>query len=126
MQRHSGDDDIKVAILARDPKIPTCKLLEAFWIKAKNPTMNSREECPKIRRDLAPYLRIVRQCGEVQTSTICDSERLFFLGGSQVKKAVGFREVVGLVITVEIFHHSVCAVEAFDLVCCLLVYPSRL
>ena len=55
IQKHSGDDfDIKVAILARDTKTPTRKLLEAFWINAKNPTMNSREECPEITRDLAP------------------------------------------------------------------------
>uniref|UniRef100_A0A0K0DAP6 GIY-YIG domain-containing protein n=1 Tax=Angiostrongylus cantonensis TaxID=6313 RepID=A0A0K0DAP6_ANGCA len=61
IQKHNGDDfDIKVAVLARDAKTPRRKLLEAFWINAGKPTMNSREECPEITCDLAPYLRIYR------------------------------------------------------------------
>uniref|UniRef100_A0A0K0DFU6 GIY-YIG domain-containing protein n=1 Tax=Angiostrongylus cantonensis TaxID=6313 RepID=A0A0K0DFU6_ANGCA len=59
IQKHSGNDfDIKVAILARDTKTSTRKLLKAFWIDATDPTMNSREEYPEITRDLAPYVRI--------------------------------------------------------------------
>uniref|UniRef100_A0A0K0DIX9 GIY-YIG domain-containing protein n=1 Tax=Angiostrongylus cantonensis TaxID=6313 RepID=A0A0K0DIX9_ANGCA len=93
IQKHRGDDfDIKVAILALDPKTPTRKLLEAFWINATNPTMNSMEECPEITRDLAPYLSIDRWQGVLQSSAICDSERLFFVRGGQVKNAVGFFE----------------------------------
>uniref|UniRef100_A0A0K0CVJ9 GIY-YIG domain-containing protein n=1 Tax=Angiostrongylus cantonensis TaxID=6313 RepID=A0A0K0CVJ9_ANGCA len=55
IQKHSGDDfDTKVAILARDTKTPTRKLLESFWINAKNPKMNSRKEYLEITHDLAP------------------------------------------------------------------------
>uniref|UniRef100_A0A0K0D927 RING-type domain-containing protein n=1 Tax=Angiostrongylus cantonensis TaxID=6313 RepID=A0A0K0D927_ANGCA len=61
IQKYSGDDvHIKVTIVAQDTKTLACKLLEAFWINSKNPKMNSREECPEITRDLAPYLRIDR------------------------------------------------------------------
>ena len=54
-----GDFDIKVRILAQDAKTSTRKILEAFWINAKNPQLNRREECLDITRDLAPYLRVI-------------------------------------------------------------------
>uniref|UniRef100_A0A0K0DBJ7 Rod shape-determining protein MreB n=1 Tax=Angiostrongylus cantonensis TaxID=6313 RepID=A0A0K0DBJ7_ANGCA len=49
--------------------------------------MNNREECPEIMRDVAPYLRIDRLRGVLQSSAICGSERLFILGGGPMKKA---------------------------------------
>ena len=60
MQKHSGGDfDIKVTILAQDAKTSTRKILEAFWINAKNPQMNRREECLEITRDLAAYMGVI-------------------------------------------------------------------
>ncbi|VDM56083.1 unnamed protein product [Angiostrongylus costaricensis] len=57
IQKHSGDDfEVKVNILAQQSKTPARKLLEAFWINAKSPTMNSRDECPEIIRDLISYV----------------------------------------------------------------------
>ncbi|VDM57476.1 unnamed protein product [Angiostrongylus costaricensis] len=41
-----------------ETKTPARKLLEAFWINAKNPKMNSRDECPEVIGDLTPYVRI--------------------------------------------------------------------
>ncbi|VDM52100.1 unnamed protein product, partial [Angiostrongylus costaricensis] len=51
-------DRISLNILAQESKTPARKLLEAFWINAKSPTMNSRDECPEIIRDLISYLQV--------------------------------------------------------------------
>ena len=57
VQKHEGANfGVKVAILAREIKTSARKTLEAFWIHAKNPKMNRKEECLSITRELAPYL----------------------------------------------------------------------
>ena len=59
-QKHNGVDfEINVTILAQEPKISARKILEAFWIKSKNPKMNNRDECLQITHDLARYIRLI-------------------------------------------------------------------
>ncbi|EYC42711.1 hypothetical protein Y032_0521g2875 [Ancylostoma ceylanicum] len=60
LHRHGGADfGVKVSILAHEQQISARKSLEAFWIHAKNPKMNRKEECLSITRELAPYIRML-------------------------------------------------------------------
>ena len=46
VQEHNGNDyDVKCTILALETDISSRKALEAFWISARNPSMNNRSEC---------------------------------------------------------------------------------
>ena len=59
-QKHNGDDfGVKVVILAHEPKTSARKTLEAFWITAKDPKINRKEEYVVITRDLVPYLGLI-------------------------------------------------------------------
>ena len=54
--RHDkAEIQIAVQILSFEPEILARKTLEAFWINAKNPKMNRKEECIAITKELAPY-----------------------------------------------------------------------
>uniref|UniRef100_A0A7I4YL30 C2H2-type domain-containing protein n=1 Tax=Haemonchus contortus TaxID=6289 RepID=A0A7I4YL30_HAECO len=54
---HAGVSfDVSVSILALETEIAARKTLEAFWITAKEPLMNRKEECVAITRELAPFL----------------------------------------------------------------------
>ncbi|EYC21311.1 hypothetical protein Y032_0019g3745 [Ancylostoma ceylanicum] len=54
---HSGNDfDVACTILAHEPEISARKALEAFWISARNPRMNNRNEHISITSDLMPFL----------------------------------------------------------------------
>ena len=58
-QKHNGVDfEINVTILAQEPKISARRVLESFWIKSKNPKMNSKDECLHITHDLIRYIRL--------------------------------------------------------------------
>ncbi|KAK6734614.1 hypothetical protein RB195_018044 [Necator americanus] len=46
---------IAVTILARESDVLTRKTLEAFYITAKSPIMNRKEECIAVTNELAPY-----------------------------------------------------------------------
>ena len=51
----NAEISIGVTILAYEPDLLARKTLEAFWINAKNPKMNRKEECIAITNELAPY-----------------------------------------------------------------------
>ncbi|XGW23140.1 hypothetical protein V3C99_005411 [Haemonchus contortus] len=58
---HDGSEfEISVAILAIEADTPARKTLEAFWIAARNPQINRKEECVAITRDLAPFLDLCK------------------------------------------------------------------
>ena len=60
-EAHGGDDfDVKCTILTYEKDISARKALEAFWIFAKNPEMNNRNECLSITSDFLPYVSL---CG---------------------------------------------------------------
>ena len=55
-EEHGGNDfDVKCSILACETEIFARKVLEAFWISARNPSMNNRNECLSITNDLLPF-----------------------------------------------------------------------
>ena len=57
VQKHKGDNfEVHITILTTESNISARKTLEAFWIHARNPRINRREERPSIASDLAPYL----------------------------------------------------------------------
>ena len=56
---HGGDDfDIKFTILTLEKEISARKALESFWISAKNPEMNNKNECLSITADFLPFLSL--------------------------------------------------------------------
>ncbi|EYC18662.1 hypothetical protein Y032_0026g1298 [Ancylostoma ceylanicum] len=55
-QRHDdGEFGVDISILAREVEISARKTLEAFWIFAKSPKMNRKDECIAITNELAPF-----------------------------------------------------------------------
>ncbi|EYB89763.1 hypothetical protein Y032_0228g2885 [Ancylostoma ceylanicum] len=46
---------IGVTILLREPEVIARRTLEAFWITAKSPKMNRKDECIAITKELALY-----------------------------------------------------------------------
>ncbi|VDL75157.1 unnamed protein product [Nippostrongylus brasiliensis] len=58
---HDGNDfDIVCRILSYEAEISSRKALEAFWISARNPVMNNRNECLSISND---FLSFTPFCG---------------------------------------------------------------
>ncbi|EYC07870.1 hypothetical protein Y032_0068g178 [Ancylostoma ceylanicum] len=56
---HGGNDfDVRCTILAYEPDISARKSLEAFWISARNPKMNNRNEHLSITNDLMPFISL--------------------------------------------------------------------
>ena len=56
VEGHDGNDyDVKCTILAIETDISSRKALEAFWISARNPTMNNRSECVSLTNELLLY-----------------------------------------------------------------------
>ena len=49
---------VTVNILAHEAEIAARKTLEAFWILARNPKMNKKDECIAITNELAPFLEL--------------------------------------------------------------------
>ena len=59
VQAHNGNDfEVEVTILAQEQNTSARKIVEAFWINSMNPTMNRREECLTITRDMQQYIRL--------------------------------------------------------------------
>ena len=57
VRSHEGADfEIEVKILACETRTQARKTLEAFWIRARGPKMNRKDECLTITRELEPYL----------------------------------------------------------------------
>ena len=52
--------EIKVTILSYEKDIVARKTLEAFWITAKNPKINRKEECLSITSELAAFQDLCR------------------------------------------------------------------
>ncbi|KAK6750590.1 hypothetical protein RB195_002520 [Necator americanus] len=57
---------IAVTILARESDVLARKTLEAFYITAKSPIMNRKEECIAVTNELAPYQDL---CGGATLTT---------------------------------------------------------
>ncbi|XGW13260.1 hypothetical protein V3C99_013695 [Haemonchus contortus] len=58
VEQHDGNDfNIRCTMLAHETEILSRKALEAFWISARNPDMNSRNECVTITNDLLPFMQ---------------------------------------------------------------------
>ncbi|EYB87797.1 hypothetical protein Y032_0257g408 [Ancylostoma ceylanicum] len=56
---HGGNDfGIKCNILTYETEVSARKALEAFWIAARNPKMNNRNECLSITSDFLPYISL--------------------------------------------------------------------
>ena len=56
VQYHGNADlEVSVSILAKESEISPRKTLEAFWIVAKDPKMNRKDECVAITSELAPF-----------------------------------------------------------------------
>ncbi|XGW03988.1 hypothetical protein V3C99_015267 [Haemonchus contortus] len=56
IQHHENEGvTVSVMILSREDDISARKTLEALWIAAKNPTINRKDECVAITRELAPF-----------------------------------------------------------------------
>ena len=56
-EAHDGNDfDVMCTILTYEGEIFARKALEAAWILARNPTMNSRNEQVSVTNDLVPFL----------------------------------------------------------------------
>ena len=51
---------ITVEILSQELRTSARKTLEAFWITAKSPKMNRKDECLAITNELAPFLDLCR------------------------------------------------------------------
>ena len=59
IETHGGDDfDTKCTILTYEKEISARKALEAFWISAKNPAMNNKNECLSITSDFLPFVSL--------------------------------------------------------------------
>ena len=59
VEAHGGNDfEVKCTILSHEREISARKALEAFWISAKNPTMNNKNECLSITSDFLPYISL--------------------------------------------------------------------
>ncbi|KAK6754753.1 hypothetical protein RB195_013629 [Necator americanus] len=58
--------NIAVTILARESDVLARKTLEAFYITAKSPIMNRKEECIAVTNELAPYQDL---CGGATLTT---------------------------------------------------------
>ncbi|XGW16426.1 hypothetical protein V3C99_001696, partial [Haemonchus contortus] len=59
--RHGGVEfEVSVRILMREPTTSARKTLEAFWIRAKDPQINRKDECLAITSELAPFIDL---CG---------------------------------------------------------------
>ena len=57
VRKHAGEDfEIKVKILAQETRTTARKTLEAFWIRARGPNMNRKDECLSITKEIEPYL----------------------------------------------------------------------
>ena len=56
---HGADFDVSVKILAQETQVAARKTLEAFWIHARNPKMNRKDECLQITRELSPYFGLL-------------------------------------------------------------------
>ncbi|VDO25024.1 unnamed protein product [Heligmosomoides polygyrus] len=52
--------EVAVTILARERDVTARRTLEAFWIAARNPKINRKEECIAVTQELAPYVDL---CG---------------------------------------------------------------
>uniref|UniRef100_A0A7I4XWM4 Reverse transcriptase domain-containing protein n=1 Tax=Haemonchus contortus TaxID=6289 RepID=A0A7I4XWM4_HAECO len=62
-RRHHHEDiefGVSIRVLMREPTTSARKILEAFWINAKNLKMNRKEECLAVTNELAPFLDL---CG---------------------------------------------------------------
>ena len=56
-ETHGGDDyDVKCMILAYEKETSARKVLEAFWITSRNPSMNNRNECLAVTNEFMPFL----------------------------------------------------------------------
>ena len=54
---HAGNDfDVQCTILAHEEEIGARKVLEAFWIRRRNPIMNNRNECLSITDEFLPFI----------------------------------------------------------------------
>ena len=54
---HDGNDfAVKCKILAFETDITARKILEAFWISAKTPELNNKNECLSITAEFLPYM----------------------------------------------------------------------
>ncbi|VDL65011.1 unnamed protein product [Nippostrongylus brasiliensis] len=56
VRRHEGlPIEVAVSILAREPDVAARRTLEAFWIAARAPKINRKEECIAVTQELAPF-----------------------------------------------------------------------
>ena len=60
VRHESAEVQIGVKILTYEPELLARKTLEAFWINAKCPKMNRKEECLAVTNELAPYQSLFR------------------------------------------------------------------
>ena len=61
VEGHGGDDfEVSCKVLARENDIATRKVLEAFWIRVRNPRLNNRNECMAITSEFLPFVPL---CG---------------------------------------------------------------
>ena len=61
VEKHDGEDfNVICKVLAREDDIGSRKALEAFWIRARSPAMNNRNECMAISADFLPFIPL---CG---------------------------------------------------------------
>ena len=55
LKHDNAEIQIGVTILSHESEILARKTLEAFWIAAKKPKINRKDECIAITKELAPY-----------------------------------------------------------------------
>ena len=56
---HNGNDfDLMCTILIHETDITARKALEGFWISARNPSMNNRNECVSVTNDFLPFVSL--------------------------------------------------------------------
>ena len=53
-----NDFEVKCTILTYECEISARKALEAFWISAKNPEMNNKNECLSITSEFLPFVSL--------------------------------------------------------------------
>ena len=59
VEAHGGNDfEVKCTILTYESEISARKALEAFWISAKSPAMNNKNECLSITSDFLPFVSL--------------------------------------------------------------------
>ena len=51
----NSEVEVEVRILSYESEITARRTLEAFWITAKSPKMNKKDECIAITNELSPY-----------------------------------------------------------------------